>query len=123
EALAAFLVGYMAIVLIFACFYAAAWQYNHTASFKGLIVSPAPRFADFVYFSIITMTTVGYGDVFPTDGLTRTLACVEVILGVGWVTVVLSAAAALARPKVDEMLRQEWAEQGETDPDAPQVKS
>lgn len=119
EALAAFLVGYMAIVLIFACFYAAAWQHNPSSAFKGLIVTSVPRFADFVYFSIITMTTVGYGDVFPSDALTRTLACIEVILGVGWVTVVLSAAAALARPKVDEMLRQEWAEEGEKDPDAP----
>jgi hypothetical protein len=118
EALAAFLVGYLAIVFIFACFFAAAWQHNQHAAFKGAVLGASPRFSDFVYFSIITMATVGYGDVFPSDGLTRTLACIEVIFGVGWVTVVLSAAAALARPKVDEMLRQEWAEQGETDPDS-----
>ncbi len=117
EALAAFLVGYLTIVLVFACFYAAAWQHDQSSAFKGMMHGSAPRFADFVYFSIVTMTTVGYGDVFPADGLSRTLACVQVILGVGWVTVVLSAAAALARPKVDEMLRQEWAEEGEKDPD------
>jgi predicted transcriptional regulator len=52
--------------------------------------------------------------------LTRTLACVEVVIGVGWVTVVLSAASALARPRVNQMLKEVWREEGETDPeDAP----
>ena len=116
QALAAFLVGYVGIVLVFACFYAAAWQHNHAGAFQGVVVGATPRFGDFLYFSIVTMSTVGYGDVFPADGVTRTLACFEVVLGVGWVTVVLSAAAALARPKVDSMLREEWAESGESDP-------
>lgn len=123
EALAAFLVGYMGIVLVFACFYAAAWQHNHAGAFQGVVVGRTPRFGDFLYFSIVTMSTVGYGDVFPSDAVTRTLACFEVVLGVGWVTVVLSAAAALARPKVDSMLRQEWAEAGEKDPAGPPPKA
>ena len=46
-----------------------------------------------------------------------TLACIEVVLGIGWVTVVLSAAAALVRPKVDLVLKHEWEEVGEQDPD------
>jgi len=123
EALAAFLVGYVGIVLVFACFYAAAWQHNHAGAFHGVVVGPTPRFGDFLYFSIVTMSTVGYGDVFPSDGVTRVLACFEVVLGVGWVTVVLSAAAALARPKVDLMLRKEWAEEGESEPAAAPSKT
>lgn len=123
EALAAFLVGYIGIVLVFACFYAAAWQYDHSDAFHGVVVGTTPRFGDFLYFSIVTMSTVGYGDVFPTDAVTRVLACFEVVLGVGWVTVVLSAAAALARPKVDLMLRKEWAEEGESDPAAAPPKT
>ena len=65
------------------------------------------------------MATLGYGDVIPSDALTRTLACVQVVIGVGWVTVVLSAAAALARPKVNQMLEEVWQEEGETAEDPP----
>jgi hypothetical protein len=117
EALAAFLLGYGALVFIFACFYGAAWRYDPVRAFRGIDAFHHPSFADFLYFSVVTMSTVGYGDVIPANALTRTLACIEVVLGVGWVTVVLSAAAALVRPKVDLVLRREWAEVGEHDPD------
>ncbi|MGB8771264.1 MAG: ion channel [Candidatus Korobacteraceae bacterium] len=117
EALLAFLLGYAAIIFIFACFYAAAWQHNRASAFQGMnMASPVPpSFGQFVYFSVVTMATLGYGDVIPSDALTRTLACVEVVIGVGWVTVVLSAASALARPRVNQMLKEVWQEEGETD--------
>ncbi len=119
EALLAFLLGYAAIIFIFACFYAAAWQHNRASAFQGinLISVVPPSFGQFVYFSVVTMATLGYGDVIPADALTRTLACVEVVIGVGWVTVVLSAASALARPRVNQMLKEVWQEEGETDPE------
>ena len=126
EALLAFVLGYAVIIFIFACFYAAAWQHNRAAAFQGInLISPVPpSFGEFVYFSVVTMATLGYGDVIPADAVTRTLACVEVVIGVGWVTVVLSAAAALARPKVNQMLEEVWQEEGETNPAelAPQSK-
>jgi Ion channel len=119
EALLAFLLGYAAIIFIFACFYAAAWQHNRVSAFQGInLISPVPpSFGQFVYFSVVTMATLGYGDVIPSDALTRTLACIEVVIGVGWVTVVLSAASALARPRVNQMLKEVWQEEGETDPE------
>ncbi len=118
EALAAFLLGYAALVFIFACFYAAAWRFDPVRAFGGSDAFHNPSFADFAYFSVVTMSTVGYGDVIPANALTRSLACIEVVLGIGWVTVVLSAAAALVRPKVDLVLKREWEEVGEDDPDA-----
>lgn len=119
EALLAFVLGYAAPVFIFACFYAAAWQRHRLTAFQGINLNMAnhPGFGDFLYFSVVTMATLGYGDVIPSDGLTRTLACIEVVIGVGWVTVVLSAAAALARPRVDQMLKEVWREEGEEDPE------
>jgi Ion channel len=122
EALAAFLLGYAALVFIFACFYAAGWQYDPVHAFRGVDAVHHPSFADFLYFSVVTMSTVGYGDVIPANAITRTLACTEVVLGIGWVTVVLSAAAALVRPKVDLVLRREWEEVGEVDPDSAPVE-
>jgi hypothetical protein len=118
EALLAFLLGYAAIIFIFACFYAAAWQHNRSSAFQGinLVSLVPPSFGQFVYFSVVTMATLGYGDVIPSDAVTRTLACIEVVIGVGWVTVVLSAASALARPRVNQMLKEEWQEEGESDP-------
>ncbi len=118
EALIAFLLGYAAIIFVFACFYTAAWQHNHVA-FTGMEPVRYPGFGNFLYFSVVTMATLGYGDVIPSDAVSRTLACVEVVIGVGWVTVVLSAAAALARPKVDMMLREVWEEEGELPPPEP----
>jgi Ion channel len=117
EALLAFLLGYAAIIFIFACFYAAAWQHNRNSAFQGInLISPVPpSFGQFVYFSVVTMATLGYGDVIPSNAVTRTLACIEVVIGVGWVTVVLSAASALARPRVNQMLKEVWQEEGESD--------
>jgi hypothetical protein len=123
EALAAFVLGYAALVFIFACFYAAAWQFRPTTAFRGVDAVHHPSFADFVYFSVVTMSTVGYGDVIPANAITRSLACIEVVVGIGWVTVVLSAAAALVRPKVDLVLRREWAEVGEQDPDTHEAEA
>ena len=43
EALLAFLLGYAAIIFIFACFYAAAWQHNRAFAFQGInMVSAVP---------------------------------------------------------------------------------
>lgn len=39
------------------------------------------RFFDYVYFSFVTITTVGYGDITATGDLARALAIVETLLG------------------------------------------
>ena len=59
EALLAFVLGYAALIFIFACFYAAAWQHNRSHAFQGInLISPTPpSFAQFIYFSVVTMAT------------------------------------------------------------------
>jgi len=46
--------------------------------------SPIPYF-DLFYFSLVTITTVGYGDIQASHWLSRTLAMTEIVFGLGFV--------------------------------------
>jgi voltage-gated potassium channel Kch len=69
---------YLLIGLLFAQLYQAAQQISgHAFSFAAGSVE---RF-ELVYFSFITLTTVGYGDVVPALDTTRALAATEAVTG------------------------------------------
>lgn len=67
---------YLAIVLIFATAYALLGALRIPGG------SDPVRFLDACYFSVVTITTLGYGDIVPADGTGRILAMLEVLLGV-----------------------------------------
>ncbi len=51
-------------------------------AFTGLTVTDSPALAsDLVYFSFVTLTTIGYGDILPVHPVARSLANLEGILG------------------------------------------
>jgi hypothetical protein len=54
--------------------------------------------ADFVYFSYITMTTVGYGDLTPVTGLPRTNAVLEALIGQIFLVVLIARLVAMYTP-------------------------
>jgi len=54
---------------------------------------------DFVYFSFITLLTVGYGDVRPISGIARSLAILEGIVGVLYIGVFISRLLTLYKPQ------------------------
>jgi hypothetical protein len=54
---------------------------------------------DFVYFSFITLLTVGYGDIRPISGFARSLAMLEGIVGVLYIGVFISRLLTLYKPQ------------------------
>jgi len=53
------------------------------------------RFADAAYFSTITLSTTGYGDIAPVSDVARAMVSVEIILGYGLLGFLLSRVAGL----------------------------
>jgi hypothetical protein len=72
---------YLTIGVLFAALYAFVATLTPEA-FRGLAISPHVSLpTDVVYFSFVTLTTVGYGDVTPLDPLIRSLSNLESIIG------------------------------------------
>jgi hypothetical protein len=69
----------------------------------ALLANTAQSEPDFVYFSFITLLTVGYGDVSPLSGIARSLAMLEGIVGVLYIGVFISRLLSLYRPQSDKM--------------------
>lgn len=86
--LGTFVCGYIAIIFIFSGLYGSLIRLS-PESFKG--ISGEAGFLDALYFSIVTATTVGYGDILPVSLLARCLAGLEAILCLGWVVIVFAA--------------------------------
>jgi hypothetical protein len=54
---------------------------------------------DFVYYSYITMTTVGYGDFSPAVGIPRTMAVMEALTGQIFLVVLVARLVSMYEPK------------------------
>ncbi len=72
---------------------------------------------DFVYFSYITMATVGYGDLTPAVGLPRTMSVLDALIGQVFLVVLLARLVSLYRPigwrtGLEERLESEATESG-----------
>jgi hypothetical protein len=61
-------------------------------SFSGLESSTwQENFPNFIYFSFVTLTTLGFGDLLPTSPLARFLVYIEAIIGVFYMAIVVSS--------------------------------
>ena len=78
----AFLTFYALIVILFACLYRIIDLYIPGAHFNFNGLPHEINFSESLYFSLVSMSTLGYGDVAPTGGLVRALVVVEVVAGV-----------------------------------------
>jgi voltage-gated potassium channel len=78
----AFVTFYSLLVLVFACLYRITDLTAREPQF-ALHASPARiSFADSLYYSVATITTLGFGDIAPSSMLVRALTGIEVLSGV-----------------------------------------
>ena len=49
------------------------------------------NFPEFIYFSFVTLTTLGFGDVLPLSPLARFLVYMEAVVGVFYMAIVVSS--------------------------------
>ncbi|EFJ16025.1 hypothetical protein SELMODRAFT_450196 [Selaginella moellendorffii] len=59
---------------------------------------------DALYFSIVTMCTIGYGDIAPVSSTTKLYCCVFVVIGMGFIDVLLSGMVAYILERQEELL-------------------
>jgi hypothetical protein len=93
-------VGAIVVFMLIGNLWAVIFQfiYGYTPDAFQLPASTADHGADqvtFLYFSYTTLTTTGYGDIFPTHALTRTLANIEQLIGVLYPAVLIGRLVSL----------------------------
>lgn len=78
----AFVTFYGLLVVVFACLYRIADLTSPVPQFS-LHAAPARiSFVDLLYYSVATITTLGFGDIAPTSMLVRAITGIEVVSGV-----------------------------------------
>lgn len=86
------LLMFFSITLAVAVLYHVIYSNDSTSFFSSH--NKLLKFHDFVYFSIVTITTLGYGDIHPVSLTAKLIVTVEVIIGVfliiGYLSFVLS---------------------------------
>ncbi|MCC7428528.1 MAG: two pore domain potassium channel family protein [Alphaproteobacteria bacterium] len=77
----AFLTFYSLLVIIFACVYRIMDTALPVPHFTILNERRIISFGEAIHFSIVTMSTVGYGDIVPVEPAVRAVATLQVVIG------------------------------------------
>ena len=95
---------YMMLGVIFALFYASISELDPAAfnpvAPDGAAVTPEPGVAKWVYFSFVTLTTVGYGDITAVAPAARSLVILEALLGQFFVAVLVARLVGLLQTQL-----------------------
>ena len=78
----AFLTFYSLITVVFAAVYRLIDRFDGVPTFAFSGVIRDIGFAESLYFSIVTLSTVGYGDVVPLSYAVRAVVAVQIVLGI-----------------------------------------
>ncbi len=88
------------IYLLFAAIWAVSYQIIETlspGSFQGGRDGAVPGIAEFLYFSLTTITTLGYGDITPVGPVTRMWVTLEAVAGVFYIAILVARLVTLYR--------------------------
>ena len=77
------IVIYLAITFAFGIVY----YFSDSLEFKTIPGSKTAKFLDYIYFSVITFTTIGYGDILPKAGTGQIIVFIEACLELTFISV------------------------------------
>jgi hypothetical protein len=86
--------GAVAVYLLFGLVWANAYEWTdltHPGSFTGVTAGGA----SWIYYSFVTLTTMGYGDITPVHPVARSLAAAEALTGQLYIAILISRLVAL----------------------------
>ena len=109
-----FLVVFGFIVVIFGTLYAILDHFSHAPNFSNAGTTARLNFADALYFSIVTLSTIGYGDITPTSGIARLIVVAEILFGVVLLLFAFAEIASYEPPAEEDEPTDETPEQGGT---------
>ena len=88
------LVGAICVFLLLGILWAFAYSMLEIAvpgSFSGFAPGHDPRTdSSWIYFSFVTLTTLGYGDITPESAVARTLAYIQAVVGLFYMAVLVA---------------------------------
>ncbi len=89
------IIGSVCIFLLLALLWAILFQFVEVltpGSFSNITSAAGQvEYDKFVYFSLVTLTTLGYGDTTPTTPLSGVLAALEAVVGVFYIAILVAA--------------------------------
>jgi voltage-gated potassium channel len=91
-------IGYLALASAFAQIY---WMMNRFIPTPFNQPIPESHISTLMYFSIITLTSVGYGGIAPVNPHLRMVAALESMLGIFYITVIVARLASYYRANRD----------------------
>ncbi|SMY33350.1 potassium channel family protein [Photobacterium andalusiense] len=95
------IIGSMALFLLLGLMWAIGYLiliHFLPGSFHGINKGPwHENFADAAYFSFVTLTTLGYGDILPITPIAKVFAYLEAIVGVFYMAIVVSSLVSSSR--------------------------
>lgn len=98
DSIFATIAAYLLVAVLFAQIYVCMITWNPASFALPVDVANRPVHllqADMTYFSLVTLATVGYGDILPLTTTARTLAMIEAVVGQFYVAVVVAIFVAM----------------------------